>query len=453
MASSGDLSRSIPRSPAHDALRGHLLRAYAGIVGARASAENYLATYLRRHKEVRGSARGFLGAAAFTLLRYRTRTLCIAVRARGGDPKSLKTDDLHTLLPANEESAFAVLRWLVEELGAAQEEALAVLADAAGERFPIPEPEQLRAFLNALAHPPAEPTLSEEFSLAPDLAERWAVRFSPKELRELAQAMLLPAPLDLRVNSRRKTRTELLALLHQAGTGAKPCRFAPEGIRLTRKVNLSTIAELRPGDYEIQDEGSQLVAEALGAGEGRVLDACAGAGGKSLQLATHGWTVQAHDSDAARLEKLPARAEAAGVRVRSLDPGTAADHAPFDAVLIDAPCLGLGRLRREPALAWMTDRLSAMAAAQRECLESYAPLVRPGGVVVYATCSFEPEETDQQIDRFLTAHPDFTADPLPEIFQGAEMGNTRSPDGSRVFLLPSMHGTDGFFIARLRRRA
>lgn len=443
---------SVPRSPAHDALRGHLLRVYAGIVGARASAENYLATYLRRHKEVRGSARGFLGAAAFTLLRFRVRTLCIELRARGEAQKCLKTAELHTLLPANEESALAMLRWLVEDMGSPGPEAITIITDAAQGKFPLPELARFQAFLESLAHPPEQPSLSERFSLAPDLATRWAERFPPDVLEGLAAAMLVPAPLDLRANTLRKSQSELLSLLRKAGSGAQPLRFASHGVRLDRKVNLSSVLGLNAGDFEIQDEGSQLVGEALGETTGTVLDACAGAGGKSLQLATNGWTVLAHDSDAARLEKLPARAAAAGVKIRTLTPQSPADAAPYDAVLIDAPCLGLGRLRREPALAWMTDRLPEMVAAQRECLESYAKLVRPGGIVVYATCSFEPEETDHQIDQFLAAHPDFVADPLPEVFQRPEMENTRSPDGSRVFLLPSMHGTDGFFIARLRRR-
>ena len=296
--------------------------------------------------------------------------------------------------------------------------------------------------------------------MPPEFCARWQNRFGTEQTRRLAFAMTAIAPLDLRTNLTHTSRETLLETLAAAGTEPEQTPLSPAGIRLRRKRNLKRIEGLDERDYVIQDEGSQLVSLALAPREGsQVLDACAGAGGKTLHLAElvgEKGALWAHDIDAARMESLEKRrAKANAQNIRMLEPANAAIHEPYDAVLIDAPCLGLGRLRREPTLAWrgpLKERLEEATALQRECLHLYSPLVRPGGILVYAVCSIEPEETTEMMEQFLNEHPEFIPDRLPELFMNEQLQAMQDDAGSQQTLLPSVHGTDGFFMARLRRR-
>jgi len=142
--------------------------------------------------------------------------------------------------------------------------------------------------------------------------------------------------------------------------------------------------------------------------------------------------------------------------VRLLEPGGAAAVGPFDGVLVDAPCLGLGTLRRNPDLAWRGDlgaRLSEVKALQRDCLTQYAPLVRPGGVLLYATCSFEPEETDLMADWFEGEFPEFSPSPLAGALKFHGIKGLAAPGAARLTMLPHEHDTDGFYMARWERKA
>jgi len=208
----------------------------------------------------------------------------------------------------------------------------------------------------------------------------------------------------------------------------------------------------------VMDEGSQLVAELVAPPPGgRVLDACAGAGGKTLALgallAGKG-RVLALDTDGKKLEELRRRARRAGltnVEARPIKEGPLGIKGQFDRVLVDAPCSGLGTLRRNPEARWRLTPadLDELPARQRAILERYAPLVAPGGRLVYATCTVDAAENDAVVDAFVRAHPDFTPVPAKEILGRAralELG-----DGERLRLLPHVHGTDGFFAAVLRR--
>jgi 16S rRNA (cytosine967-C5)-methyltransferase len=203
------------------------------------------------------------------------------------------------------------------------------------------------------------------------------------------------------------------------------------------------------GRVEIQDLGSQLVLESIGLEPGgRWLDACAGAGGKSLQLAQllgPNGKVYAHDIRPAALEELKVRA--ARAQVANLRTLTRVEVNDYDGVLVDAPCSGSGTWRRSPHLKWVTTPalISERASLQQSLLGEYAAHVRPGGRLIYATCSLSHRENDDIVQEFLAAHREFEPTPFARMFGF-------NPHGAGLTLFPARHDTDGFYVASLRRR-
>jgi 16S rRNA (cytosine967-C5)-methyltransferase len=293
------------------------------------------------------------------------------------------------------------------------------------------------------------------------LFPRLAERFGPALEAEL-QALLQPAPLDLRANLLKTTRDAAQAALAAEGLDAVPTRFSPWGLRIPSRRPVTNGAAFRSGLVEIQDEGSQLVAALLGARPShRVCDFCAGAGGKTLALAAtmdNRGQIVACDTSAARLANATIRLRRAGasnVERHLLEPGDkwAKRRAEtFDRVLVDAPCTGTGTWRRNPDARQRlaaTD-LAELTARQAAILDAAAPLVRKRGRLVYATCALLEEENEAQVMHFLARHPGFSLVPLARAwpFDGAPPCT-----GDFLALTPARHGTDGFFAAVLERTA
>ncbi|WP_224701825.1 RsmB/NOP family class I SAM-dependent RNA methyltransferase [Devosia aquimaris] len=298
---------------------------------------------------------------------------------------------------------------------------------------------------------------SPDWALAP-LQRRFGVDFA----REMA-ATLSPAPRDLRVNTIKANRPATLSALRALGLRAEPTPLAPLGIRIDESLSLARLPMLKSGEVEIQDEGSQLVALLVDAHPGdRVVDFCAGAGGKTLamaaQMANKGHVV-ACDVMEGRLKRAAERFRHAGVhnvQTRLLssetDKWVKRHKAGFDRVLVDAPCSGTGTWRRNPDARWRAmagSRLDNLLPLQAKILTSAARLVRPGGRLVYATCSLLIEENEDQVAAFLAAHPDFEIVPLPQA--APELTGSAHPDF--LSLTPGQHDTDGFFAAVMQRRA
>jgi len=261
-------------------------------------------------------------------------------------------------------------------------------------------------------------------------------------------ALLERAPLDLRVNVARADREALVDRIE----GAASTRLSPWGVRLPPDSRIDDHPAFLEGLFEVQDEGSQLIALACRPQDGeRLLDLCAGAGGKSLALAAAapGAEIIASDTNRARLAQLPPRAERAGaaIAIRLLDGGhEAAQLADLegqcDVVLIDAPCSGSGTWRRNPEGRWRltSERLERLAKLQLRLLDLAAPLVKPGGALVYATCSIIRAEGADQARNFLGRHSSWTVQDMP--FDGGRA------DGPGRLLTPAHDATDGFFVAR-----
>lgn len=265
------------------------------------------------------------------------------------------------------------------------------------------------------------------------------------------RALLERAPVDLRASVARTSRDALLSEFPEG----KATRISPWGIRLPPDSRIDDHAAFRDGLVEVQDEGSQLIALACEARDGeRIIDLCAGAGGKSLALAAVApeARILATDTNRQRLSKLPARAEKAlaQIETRLLNPPNelaelADERAAADLVLVDAPCSGSGTWRRNPEGRWRLtpERLDRLVALQSRLLDIGAELVRPGGRLVYAVCSLLSREGAGQIRDFLSRHSSWNVQETP--FAAGRL------DGAGRLLTPAHDGTDGFFVARLER--
>lgn len=277
-------------------------------------------------------------------------------------------------------------------------------------------------------------------------------------------ALLDAAPLDLRVNAVKANRDKAAAALAKAGITATPTQWSPLGLRVQGRPPLGQVDAFKNGLVEIQDEGSQLVAFAVAPKPGdQVVDFCAGAGGKTLALAAlmnNKGRVVACDVLAGRLKRAAERFRRAGLHnieakplTSARDPWVKRHKRKFDRVLVDAPCSGTGTWRRNPDSRWrvLGPGLEQLVPLQAEILDSAARLVKPGGRLVYATCSLLPEENEGQIAAFLATHPDFTVKPVAEVWAEERVGATPPADGPYLRLSPGRHDTDGFFAAVLVR--
>jgi 16S rRNA (cytosine967-C5)-methyltransferase len=305
---------------------------------------------------------------------------------------------------------------------------------------------------------PEGPRLNLPDWALPGLAARFGAR-----LAEEAAALEGKAPLDLRANRLKATREAAQAALAATGLAAEATPHAPAGLRLATRTPVTGTAPFRDGLIEVQDEGSQLIAALVAARPGlRVADYCAGAAGKTLAMAAdmqNQGRITACDVSAPRLEGAAKRLRRAGVHNAETHLLTPGDRwakrraGSFDRVLVDAPCTGTGTWRRNPDARVRTtgQDLSELLGKQREILATSAQLVRPGGRLVYATCSLLPEEDEVQVERFLADHPGFGVVPLARAWAEAGLAGAPPCPGPHLLLSPAAHGTDGFFCAVLER--
>ncbi len=294
------------------------------------------------------------------------------------------------------------------------------------------------------------------------LVEKLQKFWTDEEILHLGQTLQQPAPLDIRVNSLIAKREEVLAALKQQGIEAEPTPFSPIGIRITGKPAINRNELFLSGKIEVQDEGSQLLGFLLAPKRGEmVVDFCAGAGGKTLLLGalmhSHG-RLYAFDVSEKRLNNLKPRLKRSGLsnvhpqRIDSeRDIKLKRLAGKIDRVMIDAPCSGLGTLRRNPDLKWRQnpESIDELQTKQIAILDAAANLLKPGGRLVYATCSLLPEENQQIVAQFLANHPQFSVLHCGELL---EQQKITLPDiGEYLQLSPLHHNTDGFFAAVLER--
>ncbi|MBO9621884.1 MAG: RsmB/NOP family class I SAM-dependent RNA methyltransferase [Sphingomonas sp.] len=287
-------------------------------------------------------------------------------------------------------------------------------------------------------------TLPEPPTLPDAVALRWHAAWGDQMIEDAERAIAVPPPLDLTLRDPARA-PDLPGASLIAGH-----------LRLDEKAAVPTLEGYAEGDWWVQDLAASLPARLIGPGKGSALDLCAAPGGKTLQLAAAGWEVTAVDVSESRLARLHENLERTGLAARVV----AADllkwqpDAPADAVLLDAPCSATGIFRRHPDVLHRVGPalIAEMAELQSKLLHRAAKWVKPGGVLVFSTCSLEPQEGEAHLDAFLAAHGEYRVEPvrpgeLPEGVSAREDGTLRLLPGA----LADKGGLDGFFIARLRR--
>ena len=308
-------------------------------------------------------------------------------------------------------------------------------------------------------------SLVHNWSLPPRLAEAWQAQLGNDEALALAEAMSVQAPFSLRINTLKFTRENVADYLFSLGIETKPTTFAPEGLTVLGNKKMELLAPaMAEGRFLIQDEASMLISHLLRPRKGEaVLDACAAPGGKTTHLASlsgneaHILALDLHEKRLRLVAEGAKKLACLGIETRPWDLTRCPDFiekGSFDKVLVDAPCTGLGVLRRNPEIRWrrMQSDIDEMARLQSLILDNVAPLVRPGGVLLYSVCTFSPEETDAVVDGFLKRHPEFARCDLRSLCP-RQWGALFDPQGNfRTF--PHRHNDmDAFFAARLTRRA
>lgn len=281
------------------------------------------------------------------------------------------------------------------------------------------------------------------------LVARWVARWGAEETGRLLAANNVEAPTVIRPFG--IVREQLETMLEAAGVSTDDAPLVGDSIRISSPASLTDLGAFRQGLFFMQDPAATLVTRYACVRAGAVVaDLCAAPGGKSLELSRTASVVVAADRTPQRLGRLRAnvtRLDAPNVVILASDVLTSALR-PVEAVLIDVPCTGTGTFRRHPDARWRlkVSDIAVMAALQREILDAAARLVLPGGLLIYSTCSLEPEENDEQVERFLASNRDWTLEPPAE---GAVPAAVL--DAGRLRVLPQRHGTDGAFAARLRR--
>ena len=311
---------------------------------------------------------------------------------------------------------------------------------------------------DAIEWPPGDdpPSLAVWGSHPLWLVERWSARFGAEATRALMSANNRPIPVGLRVNTLRGTREALIAQLARSGVEARAGELSPDLVWVEGHHAPGGLRAFREGLCTAQDESESLVARLVAPeAHDRVLDLCAAPGGKSTHLAElmhDEGEVWALERDPHRLASLEATVSRLGVTSVHAVLGDARDVGfpmPFDRVLVDAPCSGLGVLGRRADARWRKDvrSVTELADVQSDLLAAGARRLRPGGRLVYSVCSFEPEETEAVVARFLAEHPEFSLEPATGDVPDAVV----TPEGW-MRVLPHVHGCDGAFAARFRRR-
>ena len=389
--------------------------------------DRYLRDWAKAHRFAGSKDRASIGERVFAIMRHRAS---FAWRMQSESPRAL-----------------AIASLLNEDF---DEPALENIFS--GEKYaPAKLTEEERALI--LLPPKEMPPLSVQGEFPEFLQDELTERFGEYLLPEMA-ALTERAPIDLRVNTLKATREEILQQLRDEGYDANPTRHSPLAIRIPPgegSAALSKSSAFENGLFEFQDEAAQIASLLCGARPGmRVLDSAAGAGGKSLALAAameNKGEIVARDIRPDALARLAGRAARAGVTIIHNDLGST----PFDLVLVDAPCSGSGTWRRQPELKWRLtpNRLEQFIKIQDQLLAEAASSLKPGGRLVYATCSVLPCENEGRIAAFLEAHPGFSLVPAARLWR--DITDQPPPPGMGEFFRasPYLTGTDGFFAAVL----
>jgi 16S rRNA (cytosine967-C5)-methyltransferase len=412
------------------------------LIETRSPADHLIDQYFRNHRQMGSKDRAFAAETVYGCLR------------RKGELEALMAPCLPAELSDQERARWLVATYLLKHSG------------WSGRALTEAGFHDVEALVARVRNTKTEDLpFSARINMPDWLAEKLVKQYGEAEAVQLSEALNRAAQVGIRVNTLRTDRDMLAKRLTASENPCEPMKYSPIGLQRDKRGPLFNTEEFKEGLFELQDEGSQLLGLLTEAEpKQKIMDFCAGAGGKTLELAAmmqNTGALYALDVSAGRLERLkPRLARAGAYNAQSFAIRDERDalikqwEAGMDAVLIDAPCSGTGTLRRNPDVKWRSIDLDMLTKLQADILESACRLVRPGGRLVYATCSLLEEENGAISAAFLAKHPEFEKVPAAEILarQGAGVPEGMPQDGS-LQLLTHRHGTDCFYALAMRRRA
>ncbi len=438
-------------------LIGHTVEVYDLIIHSEHPADSTIDTFFRSHKYLGSHDRRFVAETVYGMLRYKKRIewLCETSGKRflesSDNPAAFLQCLVYRSAVANDE-----VDALVHELVAdpAEKQSLSFLLNEVRDRNDRFEKE-------TPLHSGRASDLSLRYSFPEWMIDEWLVQYGEDETGHLCAGLNIPAPLTLRVNTLKASVEECQEALAKENIETERTKYSSVGLTVRKRINVFQLDIFRKGFFEVQDEGSQLLSMLVDPKPtSKVVDACAGGGGKSLALAAlmkNRGAIFALDTNAFRLEGLRKRIRRSGVdtirvckvEVGQLPPGLA-DAA--DNVLVDAPCSGLGTIRRNPGMKWTVTPASVaeLNIKQSNILNHYAQCVKMNGRLIYSTCTMMRSENEGVVEQFLGDHPQFEIMEPSAIFRRYQLELLSQEKYFR--LKPHVHGTDGFFAAVMRRK-
>jgi 16S rRNA (cytosine967-C5)-methyltransferase len=419
-------------------LIGHVTELAADVFGSTKPADRSIDLFFRSRKYLGSNDRRFIAETLYGMLRHRTRLSSI-----------LRTAEIA------EDHRSRCAAYLLLTGGSTPGQ----LAEATG--IPLDDLLRLQSRLDLPAEDPTPVSaLSTTYSFQEWMIEEWISVWGAVETEALCTVMNTQAPMTIRVNTIKTSREECRTLLQKEGVETDLTELSPYGLHLKRRTNLFQLNAFRDGLFEVQDEGSQLLGLLMDPKPGsKVVDACAGAGGKALAMASimkNRGEIFALDVHSFRLDELRKRIKRSGVdsiRAKVIREGETLPSliGAADAVLVDAPCSGTGTIRRNPGMKWSVTptMIDELRVKQGSILDVNAAYVKPGGRLVYATCSLMTAENEAIADAFRSAHPEFSVVPPASILERYGLAHIAPNEYFR--LMPQRYNTDGFFAAIFQR--
>ena len=432
-------------------LIGHAQEVLAQFQSSNRPADKTIEVFFRSRKYLGSHDRRFIAETAYGVLRHMRLCDFLVQTAMSGREIKVSTEEGLTLLIAS---------YLIHIEHRTDIQPDSLSAKLKNEALKSDLPAILQSLNNGYAVNEASPfkRVALQHSFPDWMVERLVNQHGLEEAEKLCQSLNEQAPMAIRVNTLQATVEKCREALQKEGIETEVSSLSPVGLLLKKRVNVFQLKAFKEGMFEVQDIGSQLLPILIDPKPtAKVLDACAGAGGKALEFAAlmkNRGEIFATDVNKHRMEELKKRARRAGafnIRPKHIDSlGELGKTYPeyFDVVLVDAPCTGVGTIRRNPGMKWSVseEMVKELSEKQHQILRACAPLVKKGGWLVYATCSLFKEENEDVVERFLEEASGYSTRPQPHPLDG--QNTTLS---GFVYLLPHRHGTDGFFCGVLER--
>jgi 16S rRNA (cytosine967-C5)-methyltransferase len=432
-------------------LLGHAQELLGAIRASSKPADSLIDSFFRSHKYLGSHDRRFIAESIYGTLRHLRRCEVILFQALGDTDLKINAEDGHLLLVVTYLAAFGKDKIIVAD----------IIPKLSSPKLKERVPDLLAGMHREIPLSENNPIerLGIQYSYPDWMVQKVVDQFGAEEAGRILESLNEPAPLTLRVNVLKTTVDQCIAELAKQDIQATKTKYSPVGLQIAKRLNVFSLKAFQDGLFEMQDEGSQILPILVDPKPtAKVLDACAGAGGKSLGFAAlmkNRGEIYASDTNGYRLKELKKRSRRAGAfNIRPVEVENLSDLADkytgyFDIVFVDAPCSGLGTIRRNPGMKWSVteETVREVSGKQAAILGQCANLVKPHGRLIYATCTLLKEENEDVVMGFLTKNPKFSLK-IPETML-AQAGLDNARVGDFIKLMPHIHGADGFFCAMM----